>query len=113
LTNGPGREDAGWVDVKFIETYDPDQDHTIYRDNLKPADETVWYHLNPHRKGSKEDMDKVVAALKGIPNIYSVCFILGYCEIGLKDDGRIYDLRGLPKVVETWPVKYRLRKVWG
>jgi hypothetical protein len=35
---------------------------------------------------------------------------MGYCVIGLKDKGGEYDLENLPKVLESWPVKYELRK---
>jgi hypothetical protein len=97
MTHGPGREDIGWVDFKFLKVYEPDQDTTIYRDTSKPANQTPWYHINPHRNGSREDAEKIAGYVKYMPNFQSLGFLMGYCVIGLKDDGEEYDLEGLPK----------------
>ena len=45
-----------------------------------------------------------------MPNFQSLGFLMGYCVIGLKDEGGEYDLESLPKMLESWPVKYELRK---
>jgi hypothetical protein len=37
MTHGPGREDIGWVDFKFLEVYEPDKGPTIHRDTWNPA----------------------------------------------------------------------------
>jgi hypothetical protein len=110
MTHGPGREDIGWVDFKFLEVYALDRDPTIYRDTSKPANQIPWYHTNPHRNGSREDAEKIATYVKYMPNFQSLGFLMGYCVIGLKDEGKQYDLENLPKMLESWPVKYELRK---
>jgi hypothetical protein len=113
MTHGPEKDNIGWVDVKFLEVYDPDRcnvnhDPIVYRDTSKPANETVWYHFNPHRIGSKEDAEKIFVALKDILNLNSVGFQGGYCVVRAKEDGRKYVLDSFPVVMETWLVKYQM-----
>jgi len=110
MTHGPRREDFGWVDFKFLEVYEPDQDLMICRDALNLTNGIPWYHVNPHRNGSIEDAEKISRYLKYMPNFQSLGFLMGYCVIGLKDEGREYDLESLPKMLESWPVRYELRK---
>jgi hypothetical protein len=109
MTHGPGREEIGWVDFKFLEVYEPDKGPTIHRDTWNPANQTARYHINPHRNGSREDAEKIAGCVKHMPNFQSLGFLMGYCVIGLKEGGE-YDLENLPKMLESWPVKYELRK---
>lgn len=95
---------SGWIANSDLEFVDLETDPIVYRDQTKPANNTVWYSYNPLRWGTSEDFERVEREAKEViewGQVNSVSFMHGYVTIGLGDSMSIEELEKLPQVLGT------------
>jgi hypothetical protein len=103
---------SGWVPAMHLEKYDPDADHSVYRDNSLDKCHGPLYLYNPFGHHHQSDyMDRASEFVKSYCNWSRFSYGGGMVGVELMDDGQDYYLKTMPSIFEGFPIMYSFQKI--